>query len=61
MTWLEFFGRALRAVLVFGSIVAIMFVGALTFAALVVATLPASVFAMLGDFSRWLVSDDGER
>lgn len=58
MTILEFFGLALRAVLVFGSMVAIILVGAVTAGVLVAATLPASVFAMIADFSRWLVAED---
>mgnify|MGYP003563800365 CR=1 FL=1 len=58
MTLFEFFGLALRAVLVFGSMVAIILVGAVTAGVLVAATLPASFLAMLTDFSRWLVADD---
>ena len=60
MTVPEFAGLAVAAVAVCGSIVAILIVGAVTAAVLLAATLPASVFAMLGDLSRWLVADDGE-
>lgn len=60
MTVPEFLGMLLAAVLVFGSVVVILLLGALTAGVLLAATLPASVFAMLGDLSRWLVADDGE-